>query len=87
MPEDMFPEDMFDDLSLPITFNIEENDISFSNIFGYGDNLTVALALVDEYSAMFDDLDINVFVSYENQSVITFNDNLPLVTDTLPESE
>lgn len=69
---------MFDDMTRPIKFNIDENDAAITIIL---DNSLSewGMDIDDFYTDLFDQLDINVFVAYERQSKIDLFG--PLITD------
>lgn len=70
----------FDDMSLPIKFNISLNDDQFEKLVNGNENNEWAWDLADFYSHYFDQLD------FSPGDTIQFNEHLPLILDS-PESE
>lgn len=67
----------FDDMTLPIKFNVDENDVSFTNIFNQDSINEWFWDIIDFYTYYFDTLDTTQF-SAEPQ---TFSFGGNLITD------
>lgn len=73
----------FDDMSLPIKFNIPLNDEQFEKLINGNTNNEWAWDLADNYTHYFDQLD------FSPGDTIQFNENIQLILDATdtPESE
>lgn len=81
----MFGE-MFGDWTLPIKFDLAANDDAFEKLIsGNISNEEWSLDIDDFYADLFYQLDINVFVDYEEQSKIDLFG--PLITWTSDEEK